>query len=70
MAPLLLIENYELISEFVGGDAGAFHQIFALNRFCAMCCDTVIERFIEKSGDNFINIILKNELVYTASKCI
>ena len=53
LAPLLLIENYERISEFVGGDAGAFHQIFSLNRYCATHCDTVIERFIQKAGEVF-----------------
>mgnify|MGYP000512721728 CR=1 FL=1 len=53
LAPLLLIENYELISEFIGGDAGAFHLIFCLNKFCAAHCDTVVERFIECSGEEF-----------------
>ena len=50
LAPLLLIENYERISDFVGGDAGAFYQVFLLNSYCAMYCDTVIERFIQKSS--------------------
>ncbi len=31
LAPLLLVENYELISAFVGGKGGAFRYVFCLN---------------------------------------
>ena len=52
LAPVLLLENYELLSAFLGKEnGGAFRYIFSLNKYCAAHRDTMVERHIRRFGE-------------------